>query len=146
MEKIALSEIKNTEDYRAIIPIKINGKIENIYVRNPKSEVFEELWKVLGEIVDNGKYVDGDMEVDESGIILHMMKMLTNIEVDTEDDVLLVDRIEVLEVISVVKEIYNEMLLRLKFEVIEFYESERNRLVNERLEKSYNSFREALDE
>lgn len=141
MEKIKLSNIKNVPEFRTVVSTQVDGKIQELYVLNPKGELFDEMYEVISSLLEMDSYTFEDgSTVTEENLMSYMIEKLTNIDVDINENVTLDDNISFLEIVSAIQEIHSEFIIKAQINLTNFYNLEKQRYHALQLEKAFTSF------
>lgn len=144
MEKIKLSTIQNVEEFRAIIPVEIDGVTSNIFIENPVGEKYETLYNVITDILEKGETVIDTEIVNDENIVEYMIGLLTNIEVDKDLDIRADDNIVFIEMISFLTEIYEEIVTKIYINLNVLFSAKRTEMQEDKFVKTYSSFLEEV--
>lgn len=144
MEKIKLSTIQNVEEFRAIIPVEIDGVTSNIFIENPIGEKYETLYNVITDILEKGETVIDTEIVNDENIVEYMIGLLTNIEVDKDLDIRADDNIVFIEMISFLTEIYEEIVTKIYINLNVLFSAKRTEMQEDKFVKTYSSFLEEV--
>lgn len=144
MEKIKLSTIQNVEEFRAIIPVEIDGVTSNIFIENPIGEKYETLYNVITDILEKGETVIDTEIVNDENIVEYMIGLLTNIEVDKDLDIRADDNIVFIEMVSFLTEIYEEIVTKIYINLNVLFSAKRTEMQEDKFVKTYSSFLEEV--
>lgn len=144
MEKIKLSTIQNVEEFRAIIPVEIDGVTSNIFIENPVGEKYETLYNVITDILEKGESAIDTEVINDENIVEYMIGLLTNIEVDKDLDIRADDNIVFIEMISFLTEIYEEIVTKIYINLNVLFSAKRTEMQEDKFVKTYSSFLEEV--
>lgn len=144
MEKIKLSTIQNVEEFRAIIPIEIDGVTSNIFIENPVGEKYETLYNVITDILEKGESAIDTEVINDENIVEYMIGLLTNIEVDKDLDIRADGNIVFIEMISFLTEIYEEIVTKIYINLNVLFSAKRTEMQEDKFVKTYSSFLEEV--